>query len=46
DSLIKKFTKTELAPVMNDNKYHSLEESEMDPNLPEGKRIIVIKGLG
>ncbi len=43
--MIKKFIKSKLAPVMNDNKYHSLEESEIDSNHSEGERIVVIKDI-
>lgn len=45
DGLIKKFSKKELQPIMDDNRYHSQEESETDPDDPDGTRRIVIKDL-
>jgi hypothetical protein len=45
DPLIKQFTKDELQPIMNDNRYHSQEESETDSEQPRGERKIVIKDL-
>jgi len=40
---MKKFSKKELHPILVDNKYHSQEESETDPDNPDGARRIVIK---
>jgi len=45
DKLIKKFSRKELQPILDDNKYHSHEESETDLDNPEGPRRIVIKNL-
>jgi len=45
DGLVKKFSKKELQPIMDDNKYHSQEESETDPDHPNGVRRIVIKDM-
>jgi hypothetical protein len=46
DPLIKKFTKDELRPIMDDNRYHSPEESETDSEQPRSERKIVIKDIG
>ena len=43
DSLIKKFSKKELQPILDNNKYHSQEENQTDPDNPSGARRIVIK---
>ncbi len=44
DPLIKKFTRSDLCPITEDNQFHSLEESETDSdNLKERK--IVIKDI-
>ena len=45
DSLIKKFTKSKLIPVINNNKYYSSEESKTDPDYSEGEIIVVIKDI-
>jgi len=37
--------KSELSPIMNNNKYHSHEDSETDSDHPNGNRIIQIKDL-
>jgi hypothetical protein len=45
DRLIKNFKKRELKPIIDDNFYHSPEDSETDQENPSGKRNIVIRDL-
>ena len=46
DPLIKKFKKDELRPIVDDNRYHSPEESETDSDRPDGDRKLVIRDIG
>jgi hypothetical protein len=41
DHLIRKFSVRELSSIIKDNRYHSEEESETDPDHPRTRRIVV-----
>lgn len=45
DRLIKNFKDGELKPIIDDNFYHSPEDSETDQENPSGKRNIVVRDL-
>jgi hypothetical protein len=45
DRLIKNFKNKELEPIIDDNYYHSPEDSETDQENPSGKRNIVVRDL-
>lgn len=45
DRLIKNFKDRELKPIIDDNFYHSPEDSETDQENPTGKRNIVVRDL-